>query len=274
MSNAPSANDLRRVVAEARLADGPSAEAFDTYLTERALDRTQIQELADLYLAFACVVGSDDARRRLAEELWQVTVVSTAVPQATVDDARQVAFERLLAFRNPKIASYDGRGPLRGWLRVVLAREALALQKQSKLQRGPSHDWMDALVEVAAPSEDPESATLKADLWAQVRAALKRAAGSLPSKERALLRQHLALGMSIEVLSPVYGVHRATIARWIAAAKDEFVARFHAEMQANLGLRRPELASVYALVQNRLDIGLASVFATLRDTTARGGENS
>lgn len=263
-----SANALALAVARVGLADGPPAEAFQAHLAARGVIPGQIGALADLYLAFACVSGSEDARRRLAEELWQVTVTSQSVhlPEATVDDARQIVFERLVTVNPPKLAMYDGRGPLKGWLRIVLAREALALSKRRSQHITPSEDWTDILADVAAPSDSPELFAMKKELYLQVRASLRQAVRMLAPRERALLRQHLALGMSVDVLAPVYGAHRATIARWIVAAKDALVAYFHTELRAITGLRRAEIASLQSLVSSRLEMSLASVFATLSAT--------
>jgi RNA polymerase sigma-70 factor (ECF subfamily) len=263
---------LARVVAEVGLADGPTAAAFQAHLVARGIDRAQVGALADLYLAFACASGSEDARRRIAEEIWRVVVASQSVrlPDATVDDARQIVFERLVAADDPKIASYDGRGPLGGWLRVVVAREALALSKRRPQHVEPTNDWADVLADIAAPSDSPELSAMKTELSQQLRESLRRAARALSPRDRALLRQHLALGMSVDVLAPVHGAHRATVARWIVAAKDALVERFHAELQAITGLRRAEVASLQSLVSSRLDISLASVFATVRETRDAG----
>jgi len=265
---ADDASLVARVVAESTLADGPSAASFATHLAARSLEPSQVGSLADLYLAFACLSGSETARRRLAEELWRVAISPAGgqVGDATVDDARQVVFERLVAAEDPKLASYDGRGPLGAWLRVVLAREALALAKRGPRVDRTSADWTEALADVATHADSPELAAMKDELAREVRDALKHAARSLEPRDRALLRGHLALGMSVDVLAPIHGAHRATIARWIVAARDTLVARFQEELRARTGLQRAEIASLEALVASRLDISLASVFATVRET--------
>lgn len=267
----PGLATLEEIVRAAGLEDGPTAAAYGAYLSDRFRHEPHephepyaTRALADLYLAFACLSGSRAAAARLGDALVQTSVGSRKVriPDATADDARQIVFERLVgsAQSSPKIASYDGRGPLGAWLRVSVAREALYLHRQRT--QGAANAWVDELVKIAAPDDDPELASLKHELRTECRAALERAARALASRERALLRQHLVLGMTVDELGPVYGVHRATAARWISAAKDALLERFYAEVEASTGLARAEAQTLRSLVQSRLDMSVASLFAT------------
>lgn len=260
---------LEEIVRAAGLDDGPTAAAFDAYLRQRFPDDRHANEraLADLYLVFACIAGSRAGLRRLGEMVMRTSVGArkVCIPDATADEARQIVFERLVgsAQSSPKIALYDGRGPLSAWLRVVVAREALYLHRRQT--QGSADAWVDELVEIAASDEDPELAALKDELRTECRAALERAALALTSKERALLRQHLVLGMTVDALGPVYGVHRATVARWIVAAKDALLERFYAELEASTGVPRAEALALRRFVQSRLEVSVASLFVTPAD---------
>lgn len=264
------------IVRSVGLEDGPTAAKFEDYLYGRFPDDPQrhTRAFADLYLAFACASGSSAAKTRLGAMVMKTSVASAKVriPEATVDDARQTVFERLLGSAGApgKIASYDGRGPLGAWLRVAVAREALYLHRRAA--QSATDDWIAELVKIAAPEDDPELGALKQELRAECRGALERAARTLSSRERALLRQHLVLGMTVDALGPIYGVHRATAARWIGAAKDALLERFYAEVERSTGLRRAEVQALRSLVQSRLEMSLASLFATLSvDAHGQGG---
>jgi RNA polymerase sigma-70 factor (ECF subfamily) len=255
---------LEEIVRRTGLADGPTAQAFDAYLRQRFAEDASARANEDLYLAFACASGSRSAKARLGELLMQTSAASRKVriPEATVDDARQIVFERLAGSPSSpaKIESYDGRGPLGAFLRVTLVREALYLHRQ---RANTNIDgWVDELLDAATPDEDPEIAAMKRELRAECRAALERAARALGSRDRSLLRQHLVLGTTVDTLGPVYGVHRATVARWIVAAKDALFMQFCAELEATLGLRAVDAKAVIGLVQSRLDISVASLLET------------
>ncbi len=256
----PRLSTVEAIVRAANFEDGPSAAAFEAHVRERG----QAEHLADLYVAYACASGSQIAARRLGKLVMEMPVASrrSGIPEATVDDARQIVFERLVSSAKgpPKIAAYDGRGPLLAWLRVTLAREALYLHKQ-RATRAPD-EMEDALVAMAAPEDDPELGALKEDLRVRYREALRRAARTLTSRDRALLRQHLALGMTVDAIGPVYGVHRATAARWIASARQALIDAFYVELKASTGIRRTEADTLRGLIQSRFDLSLASLLQT------------
>ncbi len=256
------ASSLEDIVRDAELPDGPTADAFEAYLCERFPADDETRVLADLYVAFACASGSRKAAEVIGKQVLAVRVGSRTlrVPQDTIDEARQIVFERLVgdvASATPmKIRSYDGRGPLGAWLRVVVAREALYRHKQrTQVPDGP----IEELVALAAPDDDPELAGMKTELRAKYRAALQHAVRLLTSRERALLRQHFVLGMSVDALAPVYGIHRATVARWITAANERLLDGFYLELRETTGLRRQEAEKLRTLVHSRLDLSLASL---------------
>jgi hypothetical protein len=56
---------------------------------------------------------------------------------------------------------------------------------------------------------------LRGECASEICGALRRTIWSLPSADRRLLFNHFVVGMTIDVLSELYGVHRSTIARRI-----------------------------------------------------------
>ena len=78
------------------------------------------------------------------------------------DDVKQRVRERLFVPREgvlPRIASYTGRGPLAGWLRILATRTAIDARRAQ--QRAAGHASDDGLCRVAAASPDPELGYLK-----------------------------------------------------------------------------------------------------------------
>jgi RNA polymerase sigma-70 factor (ECF subfamily) len=63
-------------------------------------------------------------------------------------------------------------------------------------------------------------------------------------------------GWTIDRIGALYGVHRATAARRIAAARDELGAAIRTELAARLAISIDEVDSIVRLVQNRIDVSL------------------
>jgi RNA polymerase sigma-70 factor, ECF subfamily len=98
---------------------------------------------------------------------------------------------------------------------------------------------------------------LRARIRPEVDASLRAAVAALDPRSRALFRYNLIDGWNVERIGAVYGVHRATIARWIAAARDELVTLVEKELAARLAISTDEVGSIIRLVRSRIDVSLA-----------------
>ncbi|HSR96999.1 MAG TPA: hypothetical protein VLM79_08125 [Kofleriaceae bacterium] len=63
--------------------------------------------------------------------------------------------------------------------------------------------------------------------------------------------------INIDQLARMHGVHRATAARWIQAAREAVVAGTHRELCKRLRLSRSEVASVIRLIHSELEVSLS-----------------
>lgn len=269
------ASRLEDIVRGAALDDGPSALEFAAHVTERVpagegtlSERATGMFLDDLYTAYACLRGVQGAVVRLARQLSEIKL---AVGRVRVDadiaaDAQQILLERLLVVPPgggaPKIATYDGRGPLGAWLRVAWAREALYLQKRRSAGEQPEDT--DQLLAFAVAERDPEVELLKREYHAKYRESFARAVSTLSSRERALLRQHLVLTMSIDEVGTIYGVHRATAARWINDAKEKLLRALLADLRSTLGVSADEARRIRQLIESRLDVSVHRLLRSSR----------
>ena len=89
--------------------------------------------------------------------------------------------------------------------------------------------------------------------------ALRDAFAGLDERERNLLRLHFLDGLGIDGLAPVFGVHRATAARWLAAARTRLHDGVIALLQARLDVDARELESLARVVRSELEISLRSL---------------
>jgi RNA polymerase sigma-70 factor (ECF subfamily) len=65
---------------------------------------------------------------------------------------------------------------------------------------------------------------------------------------------HILDGLSIDEIAPMYSVHRATIARWIASAKDTVLDKTRRALMRDLKIGAAEVDSLIRLVQSRIEL--------------------
>lgn len=239
----------------ARLGDDPGATLAAMHVT-------------DLYLACACAEG--DARALAAFEARTAPVIERALLASGVSDAEradlgQVVRQRLLvapaAGGPPRIATYSARGALLSWVRVVATREAARMLPRARREVAADDD---VLADLIAGDDDPEIGYLKRLYRDELKRAFHAAIDALDDRDRLLLRQHTLDGLDIDHLGALHDVHRATIARWLAAARAAVLAHTQRALIERLRLSRSELASVMRLIGSRLDLSLPRALARPR----------
>jgi RNA polymerase sigma-70 factor (ECF subfamily) len=216
---------------------------------------------ADLYLACACEDGEPRAlaafeARYIAEVPRFLTGVERSA--AAIEEVRQLVRERLFipaASGRPKIAEYSGRGSLASWLRVVTLRVA-----SNRRRAEHPHADLAAVPEAELlPRVDPELAIVRARYRPVFDEALRAAFGELTPRERTLFRMHYVDGLSVDRIGAVYNVHRATVARWIAAAREGLFERITARLRAHLHVSTAELESLLTVVRSGLQVSLGAL---------------
>lgn len=230
--------------------------AFSQHVTARiALDKIDTLHTGDLYLSVACACG-DPAAITLVDDRYIATLASALprfVQPPTTEDVIQLVRMRFLIGehgRPPRIGDFDGTTGLATWLRVAAIRIAISLHR--KHHRETIIEDVDAV----ADAPDPELALLQRHYGAEFRVAFRNGFVSLTARERNLLRHHVVDRLGIDGIAALYGVHRATAARWLARARSTMIKRVRRELQARLQLDRRQLEGVLALLQGKLELSL------------------
>lgn len=239
-------------------------EDFLPYLAERLpadseAERALLEIRAgDLYLACACVRGND--RAMAAFETHHFPEIHAALlrrdPSGQLEDIKQTLYQKLFLGdeeHTPKIGQYAGRGDLRSWVCVTAVREAIDLLRKAKREQ-PLDD--SALVDLTSADEDQELHYLKRLYREQFKAAFEQALGTLSARERTILRYNLLDGLNIDQIGAIYNVHRATIARWIAAAREKLLAGTRAILMQRLRVDQGEFESIMRLIQSHFDVSI------------------
>ncbi len=211
--------------------------------------------LDDVYLVCGCLARDPAAIAAIEREIIPIIDLVLASWQPSVVDETRQRLRAMLVVdhqgKGPLLAQYGGRGALRRWVRVVAAREAGKTWRADTAAL-PTDD--DALFDALAPASDPLISAMKRDAAAAFKKAFVAAVAALEQRERATLRLHLLDGLTIDEIAPMYAVHRATVARWIAAAKDAVLDRTRRALMRDLALDSDEVDSLIRLVQSRIDL--------------------
>jgi RNA polymerase sigma-70 factor (ECF subfamily) len=253
-----------------------SEQDFGSWLRERGIPEAALQARgADLYLVAACGRGDVRALEHFDKAFLQPPgprVGRAVLRPEQLDELRQRLRVRLLTGPAPRIASFQGQGPLAAWVRVAAARLAADLQWAERGDNQRDSPLVDALVEAGA---NPEMLTAQREHRAEFRAALEECIAALPPREKTLLRMSFVDQMTIDEISLVYRVHRATVARWLVAIRRELFEGLCARLATRLRSSPSEVASLVRLVRSQVDLSIGRLLrsragSALRDKKAGG----
>jgi len=226
-------------------------------------------QVGDLYLACACVYGNSTAISTLERDFianLEAPLRSTGLDAHGADEVKQRVREFVLvgAHGIPGVANYRGRGQLRSWLRAVALRQAMGEFRG----RRPASGGDEVLQAIPAIAENAELAPWKEQYADAFRIAFEQAIAALDERQRNLLRQHHIDRLSIDALATLYRIHRATAARWVAAARSALVAGVRERVVQQLAISGSDLDSALRLVRSQLDVSIHRLLGANAHRTA------
>jgi len=231
------------------------------------LDGAAKLHLEDLFLACACARRDAAALRVFEDDVLpaaDAAVRSLDGADGFVDEVRQRVRTKLLVAdgeRAPRIAEYAGRGALVAWVTVASVRTGLSLLRETKRAEKYAGDaWAEVL---ALPETgDIEVEYLKQRYRQDFAAGFTDACAKLPARDRTILRMHFVDGLNIDQIGQIYGVHRATIARWIAKSRVALLEGTRTYLVTHLALQPAEFSSFDRLIRSQLDVSLGGLFGS------------
>lgn len=265
---------LRRLIASGRAA-WPDVAVEDAdvaaWIADRhadaspPLDASAVASLDGAGLLLACACAKGDRRALAHFEATHLPQISRLLSHrlgrsADIDEVMQGLRTKLFVGSAngddelPKIASYRGQGALAGWLKVVAVRLAL-----NGIRADVGRKQVSLPGELSAGTSF-ETELLKGTYRKQVTAAIRDAFSSLSSEERALLRSHFGDGSEIQELARRAGVHRMTISRRLATARERLAEAVRSKLQAELALSGSDAQSMIAFVRSQLGASLTGLF--------------
>ncbi len=219
-----------------------------------------------IFLGHACAAGDQEALRAFdAEYIGRIPRMLSHMklsPSALDEIAQQVRLKLLVGSETapPKIASYAGRGKLAGMVQVVATRIAISISRKQKPEVGE-----EKLLGIASPETDLGLHYIKQQYRSAFKSCFERAVAMLSSRDRNLLRLHLLEKVTLEKLAVIYDVHRATIVRWLAKARQDLFAHTKTLLSGELKLEASEFASLMRLIESNLDLSTSRILGSSRD---------
>lgn len=220
-------------------------------------------DASEVELANAITAGDPAAIREFETRYLapvRPTLRAMSIDDADIADIEQAVRIKLLVAEDGgpvRLLEYAGQGKLGGLVRVAAVREALTLLRRRKTTT--SEDWLD---ELSSPDDDPALVQLKTRHREAFKTAFEEAVRRLEPREHTLLRLHLVRHQSIDQIGAVYGVHRATAARWVDAAKRSLRSLTTKVLAEKFELRGPDLERVVALIESRIELSIDRLLAT------------
>lgn len=193
----------------------------------------------------------------LAELETRVVTESRKVARSTsmnADELAQLLREKVLIGTPPKLAQYDGSGPLDAWLRTVAIRSA------SNASRGSDREVVTStLPDTALIEPNPELKVLRLQYRAHFKEAFVAALKSLTAEERTVLRLHSIDGLSLASIGTMFRKDASNISRWLAKIRATLLERTREHLGARLALEGSELESVMRVADSELTMSLSGL---------------
>jgi len=218
--------------------------------------------ITEVHLALACARG-DNAAVTAFDRVYLAVVpqalAGMKLPAATIEDVRATVRDKLLlgeGERPPRILEYAGRGRLRGLVQVTATRTAIdRIRLEEREVVLPAREL--------AASTDVALSLIKAQYRTAFSAGFAQAVASASRRDRNLLRLHFLGGVTLEQLAQMYGVHRATVVRWLAAAREAVFAATRAHVAGQLEAPAEELDEMFELVKSRIELSVERLLASI-----------
>jgi RNA polymerase sigma-70 factor, ECF subfamily len=268
LTPAPSTGQLEEAAAKARaLCPGAALDtpAFAAHLEACGADAEALgQHGADLYLAAACAAADPAALRWFDRQMLPALdgiLTRMGIGGAARDEVQQQLRVKLLTGER-SILRYSGRSSLAAWLRrvvhhsIVNQRRILASEERHMERYSLDH------ILVARP--DPEVDAIKHRYGVDFQSALEDSLAALSARSKEILRLYYLGGLNIDGIAARQGVHRATVARWLAGIRSVVLSNLRARLASTVRPTSSAFRSLVTVMRDELEL---DVTALLEDPT-------
>lgn len=213
----------------------------------------------DLFLAWWAGTGAAAGIAAFhAEYAAELARIAARFPKFPADELQQQLRIKLFVGSPPKIHDYSGFGSLLAWIRVVAVRSFVDVARASR-----SHQYYNDLDEVellGVPMVgELRTNTVGPELGAAIKRAFADAVARLAPRQRTFLRHAYVDRLTLDQMAASYSIHRATVARILASARQQLIEQTRAGVLTTLGVAPSELASAIGTLDRQLDLSLSRI---------------
>ena len=257
-TSAARADALRAIWEEGRSpwpAIALDAEAFVAWAAVHIAPDTPADKLhpADLYVVAANLLGVPKAARAFIEGPF--AAAESAVTKVLPDPVARAELMQELAVHlltpgesaDPRLGQYDGRAPLRAWLRMTAARRAL-----NKTRGKTRLVDFDQVALDKASDHDPEMSVLRRVHRDEIAAIFRDAISAIPAEERTLLRLHYVQGSTLAELAAIRRVSKSALHRQMDGIREALFERIATLVRQRIRLNASQQGSMLRIFQSDL----------------------
>jgi RNA polymerase sigma-70 factor len=221
--------------------------------THPAGERARLEAFAqihheDLFLAAACSCDDRVAWEHFADDYLPVLrrFASQACGNSGEgEDLAQEIAAKLLSEKH-RLAGYNGRGSLAGWLRAAVSHAAVdrfrRMRRQASLEELQEGGMQPASVNHEERDEEE-------DLDSRWGAVISRIANEkmsrLSARDRLLLSLYYLRGVPLKIIGRQFGIHEATASRWLERLRRGIRKQVERELRRKHGLHVSEIQSLW-----------------------------
>jgi RNA polymerase sigma-70 factor (ECF subfamily) len=219
----------------------------------------------DLLLAQWCASG--DPRAIAAFEQVHRADVDAVLARfkrlaITADELRQTLRIKLFVAvpgRAARIADYSGFGFLQNWLRVTALRALVDVARSERARKLEELLADEDMVGMPELGPDLSARVSREQVNRAIKQALAHAVASLAPRQRNFLRHAHVDQLTLDQIASTYNIHRATVARTLASAREDLVKATRAALAEILGVTADSLDSVVRGADSKIDLSLSRI---------------
>jgi len=216
-------------------------------------ERSRIKAIAlihheDLFLAMACSRQDRVAWEHFADDYMPLLRRFSTQACGNAGDGEDLAQEITVKMlkENNRLAGYNGRGSLSGWLRAAVAHAAIDRFRRSRKQVSIEDLSQDgASTDLTDPGKSDENEALDARWGPVISSAASESISSLASRDRLVLGLYYLRGVPLKAIGRQFGLHEATVSRWLDGLRKNIRKKVEVDLRKKHGLRAGEIRSLW-----------------------------
>jgi RNA polymerase sigma-70 factor (ECF subfamily) len=213
----------------------------------------------DLFLAWWAGTGAPAGIAAFeAEYASELSRIASRFANLPANELAQQLRIKLFVGERPKIYDYAGFGALLAWIRVVAVRAFVDIARATRTERYAAELDEGELLGLPIGGTARESG-VGVELAQALKRAFAAAVAALAPRQRAFLRHAYVDQLTLDQIAASYSIHRATVARTLASAREQLIEHTREGVVAAIGVAPSELATALGTLAKNFDLSLSRI---------------